>query len=91
MELAVQNNGRSRVTAFVQWGTGRPVRLGEVEAGETETFNVRVRGSEIRVMAGNATSNRPSGQVPQPQQVMRGDRFLWIFQLNGLINSVRFN
>jgi len=91
VELAVQNNRQVRVTAFVLWDTSRPVRLGEVEAGETATFRVRVRGLDLRVMAGNAASPSPAGRAPAPQQARRGDRFLWVFQANGFIDSARLN
>jgi hypothetical protein len=89
VELAVQNGGRVRVTAFVQWDTRRPVRLGEVAVGETATFNVPVGGVTLRVLAGDAARSGPSGRVPAAEVVRRGDRFLWVFQANGFIQSMR--
>ena len=90
VELAVQNDGPVSVTAFVQWDTRRPVRLGEVGAGETETFNVPVRGGTLRVRAGDIGRSAPfSGRVPAAQVASPGDRFLWRVQPNGFIQSMR--
>jgi len=91
VEMVVQNDRQVRLTVFVRWDERRPVRLGEVEAGDTSTFFVGARGRLVEVLdeAMNAERGRPGRPSGRPQDVRPGDRLLWVLQPGGLVHSVR--
>ena len=61
LELVIQNERQERMTAYVQWYQSREVRLGDVRACRERTFEVPMRGREVRVTFGNTSSRNGQG------------------------------
>jgi len=76
LELVIQNERQERMTAYVQWYQSREVRLGDVRAGRERTFEVPMRGREVRVTFGNTSSRNGQG-FTDFVQVNAGESWEW--------------
>jgi hypothetical protein len=77
IELIISNERQSTATAYVQWYLAGPIRLGEVSGRSASTFQVPVRGQELRVFF--VGSGRTPGDPREPDfaSVAAGDRLEW--------------
>ena len=66
--LTTENQNFSDAVVYAIWGAGSRVRLGMVTGGNTETFELNVRRSELRVevdfIGGRSYTSEPIGVFP---------------------------
>ena len=67
---------RTSLKRRVQWYQSREVRLGDVRAGRERTFEVPMRGREVRVTFGNTSSRNGQG-FSDFVQVNAGESWEW--------------
>ena len=66
--LTTENQNFSDAVVYAIWGAGARDRLGMVTGGNTETFQLNVKGSELRVevdfIGGPSYTSEPIGVFP---------------------------
>ncbi len=75
LELIVQNQhaGVSRMSLYARWASGTRVYVGDVGAGQTETFTIPIRGQRFWLEHSGGHHADPTEYV----LVQPGDRLEW--------------
>ncbi len=89
VQLLVENQRSSTVTAFYQWRHSSPVRLSEIEGGSSHFTQIPVRGQELRVFFRNPGLSPGDPRGPEYAPARGGDAFEWVLRADGTIYYLR--
>lgn len=83
--LVVINQAQTTMSASVQWQGGRATRLGDLSGGATRTFEVPMRGDQVRVVFAGVGFSADEGQGGNYMTVAAGERLEWTLRGNGSV------